>query len=81
MYGKLKKIKKYCLIFAIWIFCLSVRIGDKTVFDHAHGIIVDNKIVSAIDEELTGLWERIFMTARITYGRMSASELEDDREG
>ena len=80
MHLRLKKLAKFCLVFAAWIFCLSIRVGDKTVFAHAHAVLVDNKIVSAIDEEINTLWQRITMTARVAYGRVSPSKPEPEIE-
>lgn len=75
-----KKFGKYVLIFVAWIFCLSIRLGDKTVFDHAHGVLVDNKIVLAIDQEISDLWLKVTTTARVAYGRMSGQEQSPEDE-
>ena len=41
MHYRVKKFGRYVLIFVAWIFCLSLRVGDKTIFDHAHGVLVE----------------------------------------
>ena len=78
MHYRMKKFGKYVLIFVVWIFCLSVRIGDKTIFDHAHGVLVENRIVSAIDQELSDLWHSIGRTARVAYQRISGQKQGED---
>lgn len=75
---RMKKFGRYVLIFVVWIFCLSLRIGDKTIFEHAHGVLVENRIVSAIDQELSDLWYGIGRTARIAYQRMSGQPQDAD---
>lgn len=71
MHYRVKKFGKYVLIFVAWIFCLSIRIGNKTVFDHAHGVLVENRIVHAVDQEISDLWHNISKTARVAYQRIS----------
>lgn len=71
MHYRMKKLGRYALIFIAWIFCLSVRVGDQTIFAHAHGVLVENRVVSAIDQELSDLWHSIGRTARIAYQRIS----------
>ena len=78
MHYRMKKFGRYVLIFVAWIFCLSVRVGDKTIFDHAHGVLVENRIVSAIDQELGDLWHSIGRTARVAYQRMSGQPQGED---
>ena len=71
MHYRVKKFSRYVLIFVVWIFCLSIRIGDKTIFDHAHGVLVENRIVHAVDEEISDLLHSISKTARVAYRRIS----------
>lgn len=71
MHYRIKKFLRYMLIFAAWVFFLSIRIGDQTLFAHAHDLLVDNKIVAAVDAEVTELWDRISMTAKTAYGRVT----------
>ncbi len=78
MHYRMKKFGRYVLIFVVWIFCLSVRVGDKTIFDHAHGVLVENRIVSAIDQELSDLWHSIGRTARVAYQRISGQKQGED---
>ena len=77
---RIRWLTKYALIFMAWIFCLSVRVGDQRIFDHAHGVLVDNRIVYAIDQEISDLWQRISMTVRGAYARISGDE-EEIRRG
>ena len=77
---RIKRLTRYVLIFIAWIFCLSVRIGDQRIFDHAHGVLVDNRIVYAVDQEISDLWQRISMTVRGAYARISGNE-EEIRRG
>ncbi len=76
---RMKKFGRYVLIFVVWIFCLSVRVGDKTIFDHAHGVLVENRVVSAIDQELSDLWRSIGKTARVAYRRISGTPQDDEQ--
>ena len=78
MHYRVKKFGRYVLIFVAWIFCLSLRVGDKTIFDHARGVLVENRIVSAIDQELSELWHSIGKTARIAYQRISGQPQNGD---
>ena len=71
MHYRIKKFLRYMLIFAAWVFFLSIRIGDRTLFAHAHDLLVDNRIVAAVDAEVTDLWTRITMTAKTAYGRVT----------
>lgn len=77
---RIRRLTRYALIFMAWIFCLSIRVGDQRIFDHAHGVLVDNRIVYAIDQELSDLWQRISMTVRGAYARISRHE-EEVRRG
>lgn len=74
MHYRVKKFGRYVLIFVVWIFFLSIKLGDKTIFDHAHGMLVDNRIVLAIDQEISDLWLKVATTARVAYGRISGQE-------
>ena len=71
MHYRIKKLLRYMLIFAAWVFFLSIRIGDRTLFAHAHDLLVDNRIVAAVDAEVSDLWGRITMTAKTAYGRVT----------
>ena len=75
---RVKKFGRYVLIFVVWIFCLSIRIGDKTIFDHAHGVLVENRIVHAVDQEISELWHSISRTARVAYRRISGQPQDEE---
>ncbi len=78
MHYRARKFGKYVLIFVAWIFCLSLRVGDQTIFAHAHGVLVENRIVNAIDQELGALWHSLGRTARIAYRRISGQPQSED---
>ena len=74
MHYRMRKFSRYVLIFVAWIFCLSIRIGDQRIFDHAHGVLVENRIVHAVDQEISDLWHSIGRTAKVAYRRISGEQ-------
>jgi hypothetical protein len=73
----LKKGGKLALQGAIWVFALSITWNGKMFFSYAHEILVQNRIVDAIDEELGDLWYKVSETARITFNNVSGRK--DDK--
>ena len=53
MRENLKGAGKLVLHGVIWVFVLSVPVNGRTLFSHAHGILVDNQIVAAIESQIT----------------------------
>lgn len=47
---------KQALQLIFWVFVLSIRINDRTIYDHSHDILIDNAIVQSIDEKASELW-------------------------
>lgn len=39
-----------------WVFILSIRINDRTLFDQAYDILIDNELVQSVDEKAADLW-------------------------
>lgn len=64
------------MIASFWIFVFSIRWNGRTVFSYGNELLVQNRIVSAIDESLSEIWYRVSETARITFKKLS----EKDRE-
>ncbi len=37
----------------IWVFVLSIRVDGRTVFYHAHDVLVNNQVVAAVEAQAT----------------------------
>ncbi len=53
MREKLKALSKLALHGVIWVYVLSVPVNGQTLFSHAHGILVDNRVVAAIETQVS----------------------------
>ncbi len=71
MKDNLKRILRWSFIACFWVFAFSVRWEGRTLFSHLHGVLVENKIVAAIDESLADLWYKATETARVTFKKLS----------
>ena len=49
-------ILKQTLQLIFWVFILSIRINDRTIYDSAYDVLIDNEIVESIDEKSSELW-------------------------
>lgn len=56
MREKLKAAGKLLLHGVVWVFILSIQVDGRTLFSHAHGILVDNQIVAAIESQVVKGW-------------------------
>ncbi len=73
-------VTKGVLTAALWVFILSIRWGDRTLFAITSDVLVHNAIVSALDESLADLWYRVSETAQVTFHdvtKSSKQEVED----
>lgn len=43
----------------IWVFILSLQVGEKRLFDHASELLVENPIVAFADEQFGNTWELV----------------------
>ncbi len=48
-----KKVGRTLLYGAIWVYVLSIPVGDRLLFDHAYDLMVDNSVVHTIQREFT----------------------------
>lgn len=76
MKDQLKKLGKILLHATFWIFLLSIRWEGRTLFSYGNEILVQNRVVRAIDSGLGDLWYKVSETARITFRKLS----EKDRD-
>ena len=72
----LKRLGRILLHASFWIFVFSVRWDGRTLFSYGNEILVQNRIVKAIDESMGDIWYRVSETARITFKKLS----EKDRD-
>lgn len=48
----------------LWIFILSINIKGRTAFSYAHEVLVQNPVIEMLDDELSEVWERVYIAAR-----------------
>ncbi len=65
----LKWIAKFSLQGILWVFLLSIRVDGQTIFQAAHGTLVQNALVQTVDEELGALWSKVSETAKLTFSK------------
>jgi hypothetical protein len=63
---------KVALQGVLWVFLLSITVSGRTVFEHAHGALVQNVLVQTLDEELGDLWTKLSRTAELTFSESEA---------
>ena len=39
-----------------WVFILSIKVGDRNLYDRAYDVLIDNELMYSIDEKATELW-------------------------
>jgi hypothetical protein len=72
----IRMLGKVALQMVLWVFVLSISWGGRTLFDRAHGVLVENSVVEAIDSELAGMWSRISETAKVTFSKGTSDDSE-----
>ena len=73
----IRMLGKVALQMVMWVFVLSISWGGRNLFERAHGVLVENSIVAALDSELAGVWNRISQTAKVAF----SSGTTDSAEG
>ncbi|RYZ60303.1 MAG: hypothetical protein EOP07_01290 [Proteobacteria bacterium] len=53
---RLKKAGRVLLYGTIWVYVLSIPVGEKLLFDHAYDVLVENSVVNAIQREVKSAW-------------------------
>jgi hypothetical protein len=71
MGDRTKKFLKFLGLGVLWVYILSIRIGNETIFKHANEILVQNQIVEAIDNQLAETWEQVSAKAGDVFARLS----------
>jgi len=66
---------KVLLHAVFWVYVFSIQIAGKSIYQHAHGVLVDNPVVHAIDEEAYNLYARVTRAIDIAF---TSKSLEKD---
>ena len=74
MSDRTKKVLKFLGMGVLWVYILSIRIGQETIYYHAHDILVENQIVEAIDRQLAEAYDGAFKFASNTFHRLSGRD-------
>lgn len=61
---RLKKAGRVLLYGTIWVYVLSIPVGEKLLFDHAYDVLVENSVVNAIHREVKSAWRDVKGKAR-----------------
>lgn len=48
----------------VWVFILAIEVKGQTVFDRAHDVFIQNRLVQAIDEQIVVAWDQFRAMAR-----------------
>lgn len=48
----------------VWVFILSIDLKGEMLFHKAHEILVQNRMVQAIDQQIIGTWDQVKDMAR-----------------
>ncbi len=67
MRENLKKVGKVLLHATFWVYVFSIQIAGKSIYQHAYGVLVDNPVVQAIDEEAYNLYSRVTRAVEIAF--------------
>lgn len=67
MNDKSKKALKTLSVGVVWVYVLSIRIGGNTIFSYANDILVQNRIVEAIDRSFADAMDTIVDNAKLTF--------------
>ena len=70
----LKRVLRLACIAAFWVFIFSIRWDGRTLFSYLNEILVQNRIVRAVDESLADLWYKVSETASTTFHKLSDTE-------
>jgi hypothetical protein len=61
----------------LWVFILSISVKGRTVFSYANEVLVQNPMVQMVDEELSEVWDKIYLTARRTFSEEGIPETKE----
>ena len=61
---RVKKVGKLVLTGAIWVYVLSIPVGEDLLFDKIYDVLVDNSVVHAIQREAKTTWRGVKVQAR-----------------
>lgn len=50
-----------------WVFVLSIRVNDRTLYDHSYDILIDNELVQSVDEKVEDLWYTFTSSVKDTF--------------
>lgn len=53
-----------------WVFVLSIRVNDRTLYDQAYDILIDNELVQSVDEKAADLWYTFSSTVRSSFVKL-----------
>lgn len=71
MSDRMKGVLKFFGLGVLWVYILSIRVGETTIFHHANDILVQNQIVEAIDRQLAEAYEGASKQAGDLYARIT----------
>jgi len=74
MSDRTTKVLKFLGMGVLWVYILSIRIGQETIYYHAHDILVENQIVDAIDHQLAESYDGAAKFASNTFSRLSGRD-------
>lgn len=69
-YNLVKWSAKIALMGVLWVYILSIRFEEKTLFTIFHSYLVKNTIVTELTEELTYLWQHTRTSSKSTISRV-----------
>jgi hypothetical protein len=64
MKERLQQVLRWTLITCFWICALSIKINGKTLFTYGNDLLIQNRIVQALDDQVTEVWYRAKQAAR-----------------
>ena len=67
MSDKSKKALQVLSIGVIWVYVLSIRINGQTIFYYANDILVQNRIVEAIDRSFADAMDTIVHNVKLAF--------------
>ncbi len=71
MSDRVKNTLKFLGTGVLWVYILSIRVGEGTIFHHANDILVKNQIVEAIDRQLSDAATSVSRLASDGFARIS----------
>lgn len=74
MSDSVKKVLKILGVGVIWIYVLSIRIGGETLFHYANDVLVQNRIVEAIDHTLADGVDAVWNKAKLGFNGVTGNE-------